>query len=176
MSSNFRLIPLVLLVLPLATASAQEVYQLRTEEDPQVVVSSSFCSQAPFSHNLTLGASVYAPRTRGAEGKVVNEGNQRVGQALACVRLTDLSFNPGGLHDFYIRFDLPEGSFTATGKCMVNAKNVPSGGLVLAGCTLKLVGGPEGTRGGQATSASIFNPLRLPGINTGSYWTLVVYR
>lgn len=176
MSSHFRLSFLLLLVLPLARAQAQEVYQLRTEEDPQVAVSASFCGQAPFRHNLTLGASVYAPRARGSDGKVVNEGNQRVGQALACARLTDLSFSPGSLHDFYVRFDLPEGSFTAVGKCLVNAKNVPSGGLVLTGCTLNLVEGPAGTRGGQATSASIFNPLRLPGVNTGSYWTLVVYR
>jgi hypothetical protein len=51
----------------------------------------------------------------------------------------------------------------------------PSFGVVLAGCALRLTQGPAGFQGGIASSMSIFNPLRLPGAGTGSFWTLRVY-
>ena len=47
--------------------------------------------------------------------------------------------------------------------------------LILAGCSLRLVAAPEPIEGGIATSNSVFNPFRLPGFDTGSYWTIRGY-
>lgn len=52
---------------------------------------------------------------------------------------------------------------------------MPQAGLVLAGCTLNVVSGPNGVLGGVITSASTFNPARLAGYSTGSMWTLQAY-
>jgi hypothetical protein len=40
---------------------------------------------------------------------------------------------------------------------------------------MRVTRGPEGFLGGAATSMSIFNPLRLQGAGTGSFWTLRAY-
>jgi hypothetical protein len=34
---------------------------------------------------------------------------------------------------------------------------------------------PEGVAGGAVTSVSTFNPFRLAGFATGSYWTAQIY-
>jgi len=63
----------------------------------------------------------------------------------------------------------------AVGTCQVITNNVPRPNVVLAGCALRVTQGPEGFLGGAATSLSIFNPLRLEGAGTGSFWTLRAY-
>src|SRR5216684_1210654 len=83
---------------------------------------------------------------------------------------------PGALVPFYIEFTLDQGpdkseTFVALGACHVITNDVPMPGVVLAGCALRVTQGPDGFLGGVATSMSIFNPLRLPGAGTGSFWT-----
>ena len=96
----------------------------------------------------------------------------RIGKATACVQLTNFLFPPGLQQNFYAVFDLPSGRYTGLGTCTLSSNNVPQAGLVLAGCTLNVVSGPNGVLGGVITSASTFNPVRLPGFSTGSLWTL----
>jgi len=140
----------------------------------------AFCERilhmAPFEANVFLGARVYVPVHRPWDGKVVFESGRRAGKATACVRITDPTFPPGEQVPFYARFNLPGGSFTASGTCTLVSNNVPEAGLVLAGCALSLVQVPRGFVGGTVSSTSVFNPRRLPGYSTGSYYTLYVYR
>ncbi len=65
--------------------------------------------------------------------------------------------------------------FVARGTCTVISNDVPVTGLILAGCTLRLVSFPSEVLGGVATSMSVFNPLQLQGFSTGSFWTLRLY-
>jgi len=60
------------------------------------------------------------------------------------------------------------------GECVLASNNVPTPGLVLAGCTLAL-GPTPGVRGGVATSNTVFNPLGVPGFDTGSMWTVRLF-
>ncbi|MCP3137314.1 hypothetical protein [Pyxidicoccus xibeiensis] len=167
----------MLAVAVAAEASAGEVvYQFRTEEDPSTPPDRAVCAAAPFVTNVFLGASVYVPLHSVRDGKVVYEGRRRVGTATACVRLTDPTFPPGQQVPFYARFNLPDGSFTASGTCTLVSNDVPEAGLVLAGCALRLVDVPRGFVGGTVSSTSVFNPQRLPGYATGSYYTLYAYR
>jgi hypothetical protein len=110
-----------------------------------------------------------------AEGKWKSDGQKRVGPALACVRITDRTFPEGSQADIYARFELPEGRFVAVGKCTAVSNAVPRAGVVLASCGLKLTEVPATYAGGSATSASLFNPLGLPGYSSGSIWTLRVF-
>lgn len=151
------------------------VYQFRTEEDPAVTGAADFCASAPFTVNVRLNASAYSVRTRAVDGRVVNQDAQRVGTALACAQITNPAFPPGLQQNFYARFELPDGNYTAQGTCTLISNDVPVAGLVLAGCTLKLVDSPTGIAGGAAVSLSVFNPRRLPGFATGSQWTIQAY-
>lgn len=159
-----------------AHAEGEVVYQFRTEEDPRTPPDPRVCAEAPFQANVLLGAGVYVPVHRLLDGKVVADGNWRVGTATACVRLTDFSFPPGQQVPFYARFNLPVGSFTASGTCTLVSNDVPQAGLVLAGCALSLVDVPRGFVGGTVSSTSVFNPHQLPGFATGSYYTLYAFR
>jgi len=58
----------------------------------------------------------------------------------------------------------------------VISNNVPEFGLVLAGCSLSLKDRASGADVGIAVSSSVFNPFRLPGYETGSYWTHKIYK
>jgi hypothetical protein len=151
------------------------VYQFRTEEDPQVVGADAFCQAAPFPVNVKLNATEWSEQTRAVDGRVVNKDVQRIGTALACAQLTNFAFPPGLQQNFYARFELPDGTYTALGTCTLISNDVPVAGLVLAGCTLKLTGMPAGVVGGAAVSLSVFNPFRRPGFTTGSQWTIQAY-
>jgi hypothetical protein len=157
-----------------STTPGVRVYQFRTEEDPNVSGAAAFCATAPFTANVLLNASAWATATRASDGKIVNEGARQIGTVVACAQLTNFAFPPGLQQNFAARFDLPGGSFTAVGTCTLISNDVPVPNLVLAGCALKVRAG-EGTAGGMATSASVFNPRQLAGYQTGSYWTLQVY-
>jgi hypothetical protein len=162
------------LALAESGAPGVRVYQFRTEEDPAVSGAADFCATAPFRANVLLNASAWATQTRASDGGVVNDGVRQVGTVVACAQLTNFTFPPGLQQNFAARFDLPEGSFTAAGTCTLISNDVPEPKLVLAGCALK-VAPNDLTAGGMATSASVFNPFRLAGYQTGSYWTLQLY-
>jgi hypothetical protein len=151
----------------------QHTLVFRSMEDPSV---SSQPGQCPFAGaNLFLGAILSSMQTRASDSRVVNETVHRIGTAAACGLITT-ALVPGAVVPFYIEFTLDRGEiFVAGGNCQAITNNVPSPGVVLAACALHVTQGPEDFVGGVATSMSIFNPARLPGAGTGSFWTLRVY-
>jgi hypothetical protein len=164
------------LVWSSSALAGEVVYQFRSEEDPKAVADpAAACKVAPFEVNVRLPGSLFVPEKASADGKLKAGGQKKVGTALACVRITDRTFPEGSQADMYVRFELPEGRFAAVGKCTAVSNAVPRPGVVLTGCALKLTELPAAYAGGFATSASVFNPLGLPGFNTGSLWTLRVF-
>ena len=158
-----------------ATVPAYQLYQFRSEEDPTFAGDPTVCPAAPFITNVRLNASLYTTNARNSDGLTMNDATRKIGTATACVRITDPTFPPGKQEPFYVAFDTPAGRFTANGTCALVSNDVPEPRIVLAGCNLRIVSAPAGFVGGEATSASIFNPARIPGVATGSYWTLLVY-
>ncbi|GHH01544.1 hypothetical protein [Comamonas sp. JC664] len=165
-----------LLCLSANAGASEVVMQFRTQEDASVQAEAAVCAAAPFAANVKLGASVYVPQHQPGDGRVVYPGGKRVGTATACIQVTDPAFPAGQQLNVYMRYNLPEGGFTARGTCTVVSNDVPAAGLVLAGCAMKLVEVPKGFVGGTVSSTSVFNPRKLPGYATGSYYTLYAYR
>ncbi len=168
------LLSVLVLGLPTAVLAGERVFQFRTEEDPHAVDPRG-CQAAPFEVNVRLPANIFVRDVRAGGGKEGTGGERREGRALACAHITDPSFAEGSTADFYVRFELREGHFTALGKCTMVSNGVPQPGVVLTSCALKLTEFPAGYVGGFATSSSIFNPRGLPGYNTGSLWTMRVF-
>lgn len=158
-----------------APARPEVGYQFKSIEDPAFPADATICAQAPFRVNVRLGASLWSQRTRAVDGRITVDQVRRIGRATACVQLTNFLFPAGLQQKFYAAFDLPSGRYTGLGTCTLSSNNVPQAGLVLAGCTLKVLTGPSGVIGGVITSASTFNPFRLAGFSTGSLWTLQAY-
>jgi hypothetical protein len=165
---------LLLLAVPAAALAGEETYVFKSQEDPSTPPDPTVCAAAPFATNVQLGASLWSVQTRRRDGEV-KESRRRIGRATACLQLTNVLFPEGLAQQFYARFQLPQGTYTAVGTCTVSSNSVPEPFIVLAGCTLKIVSGPTTTLGGMVTSSSVFNPLRRPGYATGSVWTLHEY-
>jgi hypothetical protein len=155
----------------------QKTYIFRSLEDPTVPSQPRDC---PFAGaNLFLGATLWSEETRATDSRIVNEAVQQIGVAAACGLIT-APLVPSTLVPFYLEFTIEQGpdagdSYTAVGNCQVITNNVPRPGIILAGCALRVMSGPPGFVGGAATSTSIFNPARLEGAGTGSFWTVRVY-
>ncbi|MFP2959019.1 hypothetical protein ACLEPN_14545 [Myxococcus sp. 1LA] len=164
------------LLLSAEAGASEVVMQFRTQEDPASPPDPAVCAAAPFDVNVKLGGSVYVPRHNPGDGKVVSTGDKRVGTATACIQMTDATFPAGQQLNVSMRYNLPEGGFTARGTCTVVSNDVPAAGLVLAGCAMRLVEVPKGFVGGTVSSTSVFNPRKLPGYATGSFYTLYAYR
>lgn len=163
---------------PVRLQSGDEwVYAFRSQEDAATPPDEAVCAAAPFEPTVKLGAGLYVPVHRVVDGRPVTDGGyERVGTATACFRLTDRAFTPGTQVPFHARFLLPVGSFTASGVCTLVSNDQPQAGVVLAGGALKLVEVPPGFVGGVLSNLSVFNPLKLPGFATGSYYTLYTFR
>lgn len=170
-----RLFALIVVTLSSLALADEAAYQFRSVEDPAFPPDDTICAQAPFRVNVKLGASLWSQLVRPVDGRVVIDQFRRVGRATACVQLTNFLFPPGLQQNFYAVFDLPSGRYTGLGTCTLTSNDVPQAGLVLAGCALDVISGPSGVLGGVITSASTFNPARLPGYSTGSMWTMQVY-
>lgn len=158
-----------------AAVGQERVVLFRSMEDPSTPPDPAVCDRAPFLANAQLGASLWSVRTGARDGEVKDDDVRRIGRATACVQLTNFLFPPGLDQNFYAEFELQEGTVVATGSCKLVSNDVPEAGIVLAGCSLKVVSGPRGTLGGVVTSSSIFNPFGVEGFNTGSYWTALLY-
>ena len=103
------------------------------------------------------------------------DGGGELGIAQACARI-GAALEAGADVPFYAEFRFDCGDvFRAEGAARVLSNDVPAAGIVLAGCALRLVDGPEGLVGGVVTSASVFNPQGRPEAETGSTWTLHAY-
>jgi hypothetical protein len=165
-----------------AADAGYRLYQFRSEEDPTFAGAPNVCKgdnpTVPFTPNLFLNATIWTTNARASDGLTVTNANRQIGTATACGRLeppTVPGFPAGAQVPFHVAFDTPAGRITATGTCAVVSNSVPAAGIVLAGCNLKVVGMPTGFTGGEATSASILNAARIPGVSTGSYWTVLLY-
>jgi len=163
-----------LLCAPAVAHAAERVVQFRSAEDPASPPDKAFCDAAPFHANVRLGASLYSYEVR-HDGRVEQDEGRKIGTATACALLTNFLFPIGLQQNFMVRFDLPQGSFTAVGTCAFATNDVPLRGFVLAGCSLGMTAFPQGVVGGASASLSSFNPFKLPGFSTGSYWTLQYY-
>src|SRR5712691_3027852 len=135
---------------PPAGEPGQHTLVFRSLEDPGV---SSQPKKCPFQDaNLFLGATLWSTETRASDSRVVNEAVQQIGTAAACGLITT-ALVPGTLVPFYVEFTLDQGpdkggTYVAVGTCQVITNNVPQPGVVLAGCALRVLQGPEGFRGG----------------------------
>jgi hypothetical protein len=152
-----------------------QVLRFRSEEDPSVTPDPAVCAAAGFTANVRFGAVLYSEASNGHEGRIVNRSTRRIGTATACARITDPTFPADLRQEFYVRFDLPEGPVTARGGCTLVTNNVPTAGLVLAGCHLRVTEAPSWYVGGAVSSLSVFNPRRLEGFLTGSDYTIQLY-
>ena len=151
---------------------SDHVLVVRTVEDVSVSPLPAGC---PFvAPNVRLGALVWAVQPRASDGEIVNRDVRLLGTASACGKITT-ALVPFAQVPFYLELSLPDGLFAAQGFCAVTSNNVPQPGLILAGCTLAISAAPAGVAGGNMTSNSVFNPLHLPGFDTGSIWTLRLY-
>ncbi|WP_225412624.1 hypothetical protein [Stigmatella hybrida] len=160
--------------LPTPGLAGEVVYQFRSQEDAGATDPKG-CDRAPFPVNVRLPAGLYAVRVDGGTARVLPGEPKRVGTGLACVRIQDRTFAEGSQADIFVRFELPEGRFIALGRCTMVSNAVPRAGVVLTTCALKLTEFPAAYAGGFISSASLFNPQKLPGFDTGSLWTLRVF-
>lgn len=170
-----RLALVLFLGLPAAALAQARVLQFRSVEDPAFPPDPAVCARAGFAVNVRLGGRLSAYSTRARDGQVVAEETHSVGHATACAQITSLAFPPGLQQKFYVELTLADGVYSAAGTCTIVSNDVPQGGLVLAGCNLRLVSFPAGVAGGAVVSLSTFNPFRLPGFSTGSFWTVQLY-
>ena len=160
------------LVLPALATASERVYLLRTEENPAVP---ALC---PDGDTVKLGAFVYAPRPRAHDGKVVREGERPIGTAVGCGKL--MTYTPYSTPSpFSIAFDLDHLDVFAAGTCVIADLWFPQGPpapLIEVGCTLTVTPDPaHKILRGFATSNSVFLPVVIPGLETGSYWTVHLY-
>ena len=165
----------LLLCAPSVALAQARIIQFRSVEDPASPPDPAVCAAAPFVSNLRIGGTLYTYETRARDGKVVSDDVRAIGKATACAQITSLAFPPGLAQNFFLQLTMGDGIYTASGTCTIVSNDVPRGGLVLAGCNLKLLTFPAGVAGGAVTSLSTFNPFRLPGFATGSYWTVQIY-
>lgn len=162
---------------PALAAAGEEVYLLQSQESPDVATN---C--AP-DENVVLGAYLYAPRPRAVDALVMRDLGEPIGTAIGCGQLVPTGLVPmpaGTPSPFRMEFHLPRGLVTASGECVVADRFQPVPGLpipiFLVGCTLRV--DPDSGTGvlhGWATSASVFLVHAIPGLDTGSYWTLHLY-
>lgn len=133
-----------------------------TVEDPTVPARPEGCPWP--DANVLLGGRIRAL-----------DGSAELGVAQVCAVVSS-ALEPGAEVPFYAEFHLDDGDrYRAQGAAHVLTSDVPASDIVLAGCALRLVDGPEEFLGGVATSASVFNPTRRPEAETGSTWTLHAY-
>jgi len=164
------------LLTPAAAFAQARVLQFRSAEDPASPPDPAVCARSLPQANVRIGGSLFTYETRKRTGEVRADDEPRaIGKATACVQLTNFAFPPGLKQNFFLQLTLPDGVYTASGTCTVISNKVPEAGLVLAGCNLAITSAPKGVIGGAVASVSTFNPFRLAGFATGSFWTVQLY-
>ncbi len=163
------------LLAPAVAFAQARVLQFRSAEDPASPPDPAVCARSLPKANVRIGGSLFTYETRKRTGEVKADDERAIGKATACVQLTNFAFPPGLKQNFFLQLTLPDGVYTASGTCTVISNKVPEAGLVLAGCNLAITSAPKGVIGGAVASVSTFNPFRLPGFATGSFWTVQLY-
>jgi hypothetical protein len=171
---RLALLASLLLAPPRHARAGEEVVLLQTQEDAALPAP---CAPG---ENIRLGAFLYSPRTRASDGVVVRDLGTPIGTVVGCGTFTLANFVPYTPAPFSMRFELPQGTITAHGQCVATSVSYPVPGvpapLLLVGCALDVDPDPAlGIVRGIATSSSVFLPAPIPGLDTGSYWTLHLY-
>jgi hypothetical protein len=157
-------------------AMAEELtIQVRTIDDPSVDPDLDLCDRAPFPINAVFGASAWSLGTRANDGVVVVDQIRQVGTATACLLVTDPTFARDSEILLFGTFELDQGNFLGQGKCLVTSDGFTPSGAVLAGCAVSGIEAPPGFTSVIAGSTTVLNPLNLPDVQTGSYWTIRVF-
>lgn len=174
-TAALTLLAAVLLLGPPAARAGELVVQFRSVEDPTGTPDLTVCAEAPFVANVVTAARLLAVRTRASDGRVLGEEELQIGTGTGCLRVTDPRFPPFTTGDIYGDFTIGGRTVRIDGVCTITSNDVPLAGVVLAGCATSVVDAPPGFVGGVASSNSVFNPFRLPGYSTGSFWTVRLY-
>src|SRR5256885_9417979 len=111
--------------VPSSARAAERVVQFRSAEDPASPPDAAFCDAAPFHANVRLGASLFSYQADHHDGMVKAGEGHKIGTATACAQLNNFLFPAQLQQNFIVRFDLPEGSFTAAGSCTFATNDVP---------------------------------------------------
>jgi len=166
----------LLALVPALALAGERTILLKTFEIPLTAPVVEYCQRQGFDPlNIVLSARAWSFRTNAARGEVMNETVRFLGDVIGCGSMDVPTKEYAPEQFFLIRFDLEDGRYVARGECDLVSQTVPVPGLLLVGCALRLVEMPEGVRGGFATSATIFNPFKVQGFDTGSVWTLHLY-
>ncbi len=136
-------------------------------------------------------ADLFSSRVRTKDGLVVEPEARTIGRGLACAWLSFSAFfgnllaeppfpidqtQPLATSPFYGEFEVGGVFLAGGGECSLTSNTLPVPGLGLVACNLRINPDPDqGLLGGNATSNSVFNPLGLPGFQTGSFWTVHIY-
>ena len=173
------------LLVPAASFAQARVLQFRSAEDAASPPEPAVCAHLPWTPGpgepplpgveAMIGGSLYTYETQESTGEVVTRGGRRIGKATACVHITSFAFPPRRAENFLLQLTLPDGVYTALGTCTIISNDMPVNRLVLGRCNLEITAAPAGVIGGAVTSLTTFNPFRLPGFATGSYWTAQIY-
>jgi hypothetical protein len=165
----------LLALLPALALAGERTLVLKTTEDARYPATPGLCEAQDYPVlNVVLGASVWSLQTNAAKGEVMNDAIRFLGTATGCGMMTSPApYTPK--QPFFIQFELGEGTYAFRGECDIVSVTVPTKGIMLAGCALRMIDPPAGMLGGFATSASVFNPAGIPGFGTGSVWTLHLY-
>lgn len=159
-----------------AAAAEELAILLRTLDDPTVEADEAFCLDGPIRTNTFIGASAWSVVTRKQNGKVFYDRVRRVGTATACLAIIEPDFPVRSVIPLYGNFVLQQGTFVGRGGCTVTSNDIPVPGVVSAVCSASVTDAPPGFVGGVAGSATLLNPLQIPGVETGSYWSLRFFR
>jgi hypothetical protein len=164
------------LLTPAVSFAQARVLQFRSVEDSSPPDPAS-CDIAPFKANVRIRGTLFTYETRKDSGEVETDDGRAIGKATACAQITNFLFPEGLAQKFFLLLTLQDGIYRAAGTCTIISNNVPETGLVLAGCNLKIDSrtAPAGVIGGAVTSVTTFNPFKLAGFATGSYWTAQIY-
>lgn len=159
--------------------------QLRYVSDPTVPTvppDPVFCAAAPFEANGYVEGHLTAYRLRVKDDTtrlLPDAPRNRRGFARACIQITDFEFKPfASPVPIYWQLDIDDiGTITAEGQCLSSNNNVPQEGVILGGCVMTIVYGPEGYLGGNVVeSGVVFNPFSVPDFETSSsYFTIHLF-
>ncbi len=175
-----RSIAALLALLPALALAGERTIIVKTYEDPNYPADVQLC-KATYGDalNVVLGASAWSLQTNAARGEVMKEGIRFLGPVTGCGSAPSLAQTPPPTFKddqfFLMKFGLEDGTYLFKGECDLSSWWVPVPGVLLVGCTLRLIEAPAGVIGGIATSSSVFTPKTLVNYATGSVWTLHLY-
>ncbi|HEX9051592.1 MAG TPA: hypothetical protein VF841_13755 [Anaeromyxobacter sp.] len=170
----------LLALVPALALGGERTLVVKTFEDARYPPDMTVCQTSGYDPlNIVLGASVWSLQTNAARGEVMNDSVRFLGNVTACGSAPSLAQSPPPTFAddqyFLMRFSLEDGTYLFKGECELASWWVPVPGVLLVGCTLRLVEAPQGVVGGIATSSSVFTPRTLLDYSTGSVWTLHLY-